>query len=138
MSEAVERLIREARHWIGRPFLHQGQTWDGVDCVGLIVALCKSENLIPPDFSTGIYGRIPSNDMLTERIAEHCERLETPIAGSLVVIRWTREASHVALCTGETLIHSYESMGRVVEHGYRGRWLRMTASAWKLPGLAYE
>ena len=136
-SAPVEALITEARRWVGRPFLHQGTNWDGVDCVGLIVALCKSQGLLAPEFATGTYGRIPANDMLQGRIAEHCEPLAVPEPGALLVIRWTREASHVALCTGETMIHSNERMSRVVEHGYRGRWVRMTSSAWKLPGLAY-
>lgn len=137
MTPEVAALIADARGWVGRPFLHQGANWDGVDCIGLIVALCKRHGLIAPDFSTGVYGRMPANDMLTSRLAAYCERLERAVPGALLVIRWTREASHVALCTGETMIHSYERSGRVVEHGYRGRWIRMTDSVWKLPGLVY-
>jgi hypothetical protein len=59
------------------------------------------------------------------------------VPGALVVIAWTKLAAHVAVFTGETLIHAYESVGRVVEHGYRGRWIRMTHSAWALPGVEY-
>lgn len=130
-------LITEARRWVGRPFLHQGRTWDGVDCIGLVVAVCKNVGVLAPDFDTGIYGRMPANDMLQARIANHCTRLDTALPGSLLVIKWTREASHVAICTGETMIHSYERMGRVVEHGYRGRWVKMTSSAWAFPGIDY-
>lgn len=130
-------FVEEARRWIGRPFLHQGRTWDGVDCIGLAVVVCKNCGLISPDFDTGIYGRMPANDMLQARISQHCTPLEVARAGSLVVIRWSKEASHVALCLGETIIHAHERMGKVIEHGYRGRWIRMTASVWALPGLTY-
>ncbi len=137
MTPQVSALIEEARRWVGRPFLHQGANWAGVDCVGLIIALCKKQGLFAADFSPGVYGRVPANSMLTRRIAAHCERADAAVPGSLLVIRWTREASHVALCTGETMIHSNERMGRVVEHGYRGRWVKLTDSVWRLPGLAY-
>ena len=137
MSVRIEDFTTEVRRWIGRPFLHQGRTWDGVDCIGLAVAVCKNCGLVAPDFDTGIYGRMPANDMLQRRIADHCEPLPTARAGSLVVIRWSREASHVALCLGDTIVHSHERMGGVIEHGYRGRWIRMTSSVWALPGLAY-
>ncbi len=137
MSEEVERLVAEARSWVGVPFLHQGRSRDGVDCVGLVVAVCRALGLVAPDFETGVYGRLPADDMLRRRIAEHCAPLPAARAGALIVIRWTREASHVGLCLGETMVHSYERMGRVIEHGYRGRWIRMTDSAWALPGLVY-
>jgi cell wall-associated NlpC family hydrolase len=130
-------LIAEARTWVGVPFLHQGRSRDGVDCIGLIVETCRACGVLPIDFSTGVYGRVPAHDMLRTRIAAHCERLPSARVGSLVVIRWAREASHVALCLGETLVHAYERVGRVVEHGYRGRWVRMTDSAWALPGIEY-
>jgi len=137
MTVDASMVVTEARGWVGRPFLHQGTTWDGVDCVGMVVGVCKALGIVAPDFTTGPYGRIPAHDMLTRRIAEHCMAVEHPGPGTLVVLRWTREAAHVALCTGPTLIHSNERMGRVVEHGYRGRWLRMTASTWQLPGVVY-
>ena len=137
MTPQVAAFLAEARRWVGRPFLHQGSNWDGVDCVGLVIALCRQFGLLPPDFSAGTYGRIPAHDMLQQRIAAHCTPAAVAEPGGLLVIRWTREASHVALCTGPTMIHANERLGRVVEHGYRGRWLRMTASTWRLPGLAY-
>jgi len=137
MTTPAEVLVSEARRWVGRPFLHQGTTWDGVDCIGLVVAVCKACEVIPPDFYTGVYGRVPANDMLKRRVAEYCRPLPGAGAGAMLVIRWTRQASHVAICTGETMIHSNERMGGVVEHGYRGRWLRMTDSVWALPGVDY-
>lgn len=134
----VETVIAEARSWLGVPFLHQGRSRDGVDCVGLVIAVCRNCGLVTPDFDTGTYGRLPANDMLRSSIAEHCEPLSSPRPGCLLVIRWSRQASHVALCLGETMVHAYERIGTVVEHGYRGRWLRMTDSAWTLPGLGHE
>lgn len=130
-------IVAEVRTWLGCPYLHQGRNRRGVDCVGLVIAVCDACGVTPPGFTTGAYGRIPANDMLRSRIAEHCSPLDRPLPGAMVVIRWTREASHVAIFTGSTLIHSYQHAGRVIEHGYRGRWLRMTDSVWALPGVTY-
>jgi hypothetical protein len=55
-----------------------------------------------------------------------------------VIVKWTTVAAHLALCTGETLIHACASRKQVIEHGYRGVWKRLTHSVWLLPGVTYE
>jgi hypothetical protein len=89
---------------------------------------------ISPNFEITNYGRLPSLE-LVERLKSHCQPIPAAVPGSLIVIAWTKIAAHVAICTGDTMIHAYESVGRVVEHGYRGRWIRLTHSTWALPGL---
>lgn len=131
-----EDVITEARSWIGVPFRHQGRSRRGVDCVGLPIMIGESLGLLPPRFEITDYGRLPSLE-LAARVQSHCQPIPAAVPGSLIVIAWTKIAAHVAICTGETMIHSYESVGRVVEHGYRGRWVRMTHSVWALPGVAY-
>ena len=129
-------VIDEARTWLGVPFAHQGRTRRGVDCVGLPIVVGQGLGLVPARFEVANYGRLPSADLM-RRLMEHCTRIAAPVPGSLVAIAWTKSAAHVAICTGDTLIHSYESVGRVIEHGYRGRWVRLTHSAWALPGVIY-
>lgn len=129
-----ERVIAEARTWLGVPFRHQGRDGAGIDCVGLPIVVGQALGLLGERFDVGAYGRLPTGE-LVERVREHCRPITSAAPGCLVVIAWTRIAAHVAICTGPTLIHAYESVGRVVEHGYRGRWLRMTHSVWDLPGM---
>ena len=131
-----ESVITEARSWVGVKFRHQGRTRNGVDCVGLPIVIFQSLGLIPPRFEITNYGRTPSGE-LEGRIVSHCTPLDRAAPGALVVIAWTQAAAHVAICTGDTLIHAYESVGRVIEHGYRGRWIRLTHSVWGLPGVMY-
>jgi cell wall-associated NlpC family hydrolase len=130
-----DAVITEARSWLGVPFRHQGRSRSGIDCVGLPIVVCQSLGLLPPSFDVANYGRTPSGELVT-RLQQHCTRINAPVPGSLLVIAWTKQAAHVAICTGETMIHAYESVGRVTEHGYRGRWVRMTHSVWALPGVA--
>lgn len=132
-----ERVIAEARSWVGVPFRHQGRDGHGIDCVGLPIVVCRSLGLLPPEFDTPVYGRLPTGELI-DRLKAHCRPMTEVLPGSIVVIAWTKLAAHTAIYTGETLIHAYESVGEVVEHGYRGRWVRMTHSVWALPGVAYE
>lgn len=136
-----ESVVLEARQWLNVPFRHQGRDGHGIDCVGLPIVVCRSLGLIGPEYDIANYGRLPSAELLM-RLQVHCTPLppSKPLAtpGALIVIAWSRLAAHVAICTGETMIHAYERVGRVIEHGYRGRWVRMTHSVWALPGVRYE
>ena len=131
-----DRVIAEARTWLNVPFRHQGRDGHGIDCVGLPIVVCQSLGLLDQRFDVANYGRLPSGELVT-RLQSVCRPLERALPGSLIVIAWSRLAAHVAICTGETMIHAYERIGRVIEHGYRGRWVRMTHSVWALPGVEY-
>jgi cell wall-associated NlpC family hydrolase len=135
--KSPDDLVAEARLWIGVPFRHQGRSRVGVDCVGLPIVVGQALGLLPATFEVANYGRLPTPELIA-RLARYCTPLAAAVPGCLITIAWTKVAAHVAVCTGPTLIHAYESVGRVVEHGYRGRWVRMTHSAWALPGVCYE
>lgn len=129
-----------ARSWVGVPFRHQGRTRSGVDCAGLVVAVLAECRALPADFrDVKGYGRAPQ-----AALGELVEYLTIPAArpapGVLVLIRWPGErfASHVAICTGENLVHAYMRVRAVVEHGYRGPWLRDTAALRAVPGVRHE
>jgi cell wall-associated NlpC family hydrolase len=132
-----EQVVSEARGWVGVPFRHQGRDGHGIDCVGLPIVVGRALGIFPPAFDTAVYGRLPTGE-LVDRVKAHCRPIPAAVPGSLIVIAWTKVAAHVAICAGETMIHAYESVGKVVEHGYRGRWIRMTHSVWALPGVRYE
>lgn len=137
---SVAALIEEARTWVGVPFLHQGRTRLGVDCAGFLVALMQSAGELPPDFrDVRNYSRRPNGE-LQALVARHCVRVPIAASGLLVLIQWPGQTqpSHTALLTGPTLIHCYERRRAVVEHSYRGMWIRDTHSLWRLPGVAYE
>ena len=130
-------VIEAARTHVGVPFRHQGRDARGMDCVGLPIVIGRELGLVLSNFDISNYGRLPTGDLIV-RLRTYCRQIPAPVPGCAVVIAWTKTAAHVAIYTGETLIHSYQSVGRVVEHGYRGRWIRMTHSAWALPGVEYE
>ncbi len=129
-------VIAAARSYLGVPFRHQGRSRTGLDCVGLPIVVGRELGFFDAKFDVLNYGRLPSGELM-QRVQQHCRRLPVAVPGSMLVVAWTKSAAHVAICTGETMIHAYESVGRVVEHGYRGRWVRLTHSAWALPVVQY-
>lgn len=136
----VDELVMAARSWIGTPYLHQGRNRFGVDCIGFPIAVLRELDLLPKGFQDyRSYGRTPSGQM--EPIVErYATRVALPRPGSLLLIRWpkTKQASHAAIITGRTMLHSYQRAGGVVEHGFRGPWVKFAHTSWLLPGVSYE
>jgi cell wall-associated NlpC family hydrolase len=137
----IERaqLVTEARRWLDVPYVHQGRTRYGVDCIGLI--LCVRDALEPWDAlrrEPRNYARHPRDGMLLDRVRASCFLLARPEDGALILIRWpkTPEPSHVAIFAGGNIIHAYQRAKRVVETGFRAHWLRNAHSYWRLPGVA--
>lgn len=131
------QIVLAARQWLGTPFRHQGRDANGIDCVGVPIVIAREFDLLPPTFVDPVYGRAPTGEIVS-MLCDVCEPMDKAVPGSLIVIAWTKVAAHVAICTGDTMIHAYESVGSVIEHGYRGRWVRMTHSVWRMPGVKYE
>ena len=132
-------LATEARAWVGVPYVHQGRTRFGVDCIGLII--CVRQALGPwlgVELEPRNYRRVPTDGLLEQRIAEHCTQLERPEDGCVILIRWPRtaHASHAAFYFGGHIIHAYKQLRAVIETGYRAQWVRDTVSLWRLPGVA--
>lgn len=135
-----EALARCARTWLGVPFRHQGRSRNGVDCAGLIIGVLRECDALPANFTdVPAYSRAPQR-----ALGELVHALTVPAAraapGVIVLIRWPGERypSHVAICTGENLVHAYMRARRVVEHGYRGPWQRDTAALRAVPGVLLE
>lgn len=133
-------FVALVRTFVGVKFRHQGRSRHGVDCAGLFVAAMREGACLPAAFRDPEgYGRLPSTELIA-MVAKFCTPVASPEPACLVLLRWPLHAdpSHLALCTGPTLIHAYAFARRVVEHGYRGAWLRDTHSLYRLPGLTYE
>ena len=132
-------VVREARTWVGVPFLHQGRQQNGIDCWGVPVVVLRAFNALPEGFDDNNYPRAPLCDQIEERLSQFCKRLTEPVPGCLIALKFARTVTHVAILTDtDTLIHALERHEAVVEHGFRGMWrTRYYGGAWALPGVAY-
>lgn len=128
----------EARHWLGVPYVHQGRTRYGVDCIGLI--LCVRNHVDPwiaLEREVRNYARHPRDGLLLDRVRANCMQLDGPEDGAMILVRWpkTEHPSHVGIYAGGNIIHAYQRARRVVETGFRAHWSRWAHSYWRLPGV---
>jgi cell wall-associated NlpC family hydrolase len=133
------QVMQQARSWVGVKFQHQGRTRMGCDCLGFIAA-CMAE-LNSWTLITNLpvnYARNPQT-LLIDGLTGLTR--EIPIEpGALILFQFPKaeHPSHAAIYTGESMIHAHEPNGKVVEHGYRAKWLKYTKSIWALPLVVYS
>lgn len=135
MNVALD-IVGEARTWLGTPFaLHQrvkGKA-GGVDCVGLIEEVGAALGLLARgrrDYS------LWDTDLL-DRLAERMDRIEGEgEPGDVLAFHVTGATTprHVAIRTDYGILHTYELVGRVVEHGLSHGWRSRIAGAWRFRG----
>ena len=136
----LEDVVRQARTWLNTPYHHQGRLKGvGVDCAGLAIRVARDLHIEVKDVIG--YGRSPRGDSLLAHIRSQCvERSGDPLIGMLAVMRFEREAQHVAFivphASGLGMVHAYEPAKRVVEHGLDLKWRRRIVALFDLPGVA--
>lgn len=133
----ADDILSAARGCIGTPFRHQGRI-PGValDCAGLVVAVAKE---IGADYiDRPGYSRNPSGGLLESALDDQpcLERVTDRQPGDVLLMRFKGEPQHLAICAGETVIHSYEAVGKVCEHRLADVWVSRIVRAYRFKGLA--
>lgn len=135
MKKDVESFLAAARALIGVPFVHQGRSEHGIDCIGLVVLAGKTCGI---DTSADItnYSRTP-HGVLLPLLEKALDPVEGEICpGDLLVFRFKHEPMHIGIWTGSTLIHTFATIGRVVEHELDDRWKAMVVCAYRFKEFA--
>ena len=131
-------IVAEARKHIGTPFKHQGRLPGmALDCAGLVVIVAQNCGI--EIFDAQGYGRTPNGALEATIAAQVCVD-KVPIAerqaGDVLTMRFGKEMRHVAICAGDTVIHSYEAVGKVCEHALDAMWGKRIVSVYRFKGLA--
>lgn len=118
-------IIKAARACLDTPFKHQGRLpGRALDCAGLIVAVAQA---IGADYrDVAGYGRSPAGNLLQAALdAQPCLH-GVPVlerqSGDVLLMRFDGDPQHLAICAGETIIHSYAQVGKVCEHRMAAVW----------------
>lgn len=147
MSTTREAIVAEARTWVGTPFRHQARVKAlGVDCVGLIVGVCRALGLVAPGFDVRAYPRLPDGHTLIAECDKHLRAIarDEMRAGDAIVARFDSGPQHFGIVAayrhgGLAIIHAASSRGRVIEtrlqFGAAPRSMKFVA-AYALPGVA--
>lgn len=130
-------IIAVARECLGTPFRHQGRLVGvGLDCAGVAVHVMRRLG-IPYEDMRG-YPRIPYDGMIAEVLdrQSHMMRVLDMQLGDVLLMRFAAEPQHVAICAGDTIIHAFESSGRVVEHRFSSMWRARVVHIYRIMGVA--
>ena len=139
----AERLVGEARSWIGTPYLHQASLKGvGCDCLGLLRGIWRAQ-IGPEPEAVPVYSRDWSEAAGQERLWQAAERVLQPAAtelrhGDVLLFRMRggSVAKHlgIAACDGPRphFIHAYEGHG-VIESPLSEPWARRIVARFSFP-----
>ena len=117
-------IIAAAREFLGTPFRHLGRLpGKALDCAGLAVSVALALGLEVDDREA--YGKTPANGLLEAMldVQPGLRRVfRAPQAGDLLLMRFNGDPQHLAICAGETIIHAWQTVGKVVEHRFTDLW----------------
>jgi len=147
-----EQYIEALRSYIGTPFRHQGQSKQGMDCLGLLIAAGRDIGLEVPSNLT--YMPNPDSGELEKRSKQflrqlpynRLQRVGNQIQPGDVLTFWIVERGqpkHFAVYTGldnhgrESVIHAYSrKQYGVIETTIANKFLsRRIDKAWRIPQL---
>jgi len=137
---APSDIIDAARSEIGTPFRHQGRvSGKALDCAGLIVRV--SDLLGVPASDQRGYSRLPSGEKLESALdsQQNVFRVRgAPMAGDILLLRFDKDPQHLAIYTGENIIHSTSQTGRVVEERFDAMWRSRLVRIYRFVGVSHE
>lgn len=132
------QFLEIARSYLDVPFVHQGRSREGVDCVGLVICVAREAGLIEPtyNYSRYSYAGDPSiliselDKLLIKKTVDHKSSCD------LLVFSLPNFPCHTAIyCGGNRVIHALNTIGRVVEHRLNPAWIRKLCLCYSIPGL---
>jgi NlpC/P60 family putative phage cell wall peptidase len=140
-----DRVVEEARAWIGTPYLHQASTRGaGTDCLGLVRGVWRAmlgpEPEAPPPYTLD-WSEPERDEVLWRAAGRHLRPVAAARAllpGECLVLRMRADgvAKHLGIvgraAGAPTLIHAYSGRG-VVESALSGPWRRRVVARFDFP-----
>jgi NlpC/P60 family putative phage cell wall peptidase len=143
MSTDRDRIVAEARSWVGTPYRHQASRKGlGCDCLGLIRGVWRALYGDEPE-ATPAYAPDWAEATATEQLAEAARRHMVELdphdfaPGDLLLFRWRAgfPAKHAAIATApDLMVHAHDGAA-VAEVAITPWWRRRLAYAFRFPGL---
>ena len=119
-TQSPNKIVEEARTWLGVRFRHQGRNRQGVDCAGLVIVIANQLGLT--DFETKNYSRRTTGDPFVMHF-HAAGMVEVPLSdirpGDVVLTEDQHFPCHCGFVGedrfGLTFIHAHGRRRKVVE-----------------------
>ena len=133
-----QKIVDCARTFIGTPYHHQGRVKKaGIDCCGLIICIAKELGL--SQFDIDGYSRFADGVELSELFYQNCPKAYHLEQGKIAIFRIKKRPQHCGIIaeadSGFTLIHAYQSAGKVVEHQVSEWWSDRIVQLFSFPSV---
>ena len=136
-------VVCAARSLLGVPWVHQGRTMAGVDCLGTAALVGAAVGIVVSEVPA--YGRVPDGEQLLAGMRRYLTpepRGTAPRAGHMAVFRIGLQPHHVGVIAdyrhgGLSLIHGNSKSGEVAEHRLTPAWLAAIVELYRVPGVTY-
>lgn len=136
-----EAIVTAARRLKNTPFVHQGRTAEGLDCIGLVLNVAWELGFLPRSYDINGYTRMPDGSLFKE-----CDRLLTrvkaPQDGSILVMRFEEQPQHIGFFSTykghPSVIHALADRargGKVCEHRLTADWPSTVVGCFDFPGI---
>ncbi len=142
-----EQIVVQARTYLDVPWFHTGRNRRGIDCIGLLA--CVAHDLCITDHDDLDYAAEEPPERLTATLLRFCELVALFQDGEPLIIQ------EIVLRTGDllqfsilgaprhcgilaiqddrwTVIHAYQSAGKVVEHPFDVHWRKRLFACYRL------
>ena len=139
-----ERIVREARSWVGTPYRHQASLKGvGCDCLGLLRGVWREvvgdEPELPPPYAPD-WAEAGGADTLVAAARRHLVEIDPGAfaPGDVLLFRWRAHlpAKHCAIATApDLMVHAHDGAS-VAEVAIRPWWSRHLAHAFRFPEMS--
>ena len=137
-----QKIIIEAKTWLGTHFHHQGRVkisttpHGGCDCIGLVIGVAIALNLqsktgkLLADYDNHNYSNMPDGDNLRHQLSQHLLEKGNNIAnaqsGDIALFSFVKNPQHLAFFDKQAdqlfIIHAYSVVGKVCYHRLDSKW----------------
>lgn len=146
-TDLAQRIMAEARSWIGTPYRHQGSAKGiGCDCLGLVRGVWReiygAEVEVPPAYSSD-WAETTGEETLLNAASRHLQA--RPIGevrpSDVLIFRWRPylPAKHCGIATDPgRMVHAYQAAGAVAEGFVASAWRQRLAGVFSFPPMGGE
>lgn len=141
MTERQQQIVTIARKWMGTPYHHRAAVLGaGVDCVGLIHAICQELGVIPDGWVMPDYAPSGFGDLLITLLGDLLVEIpiENALPGDVLVLTVHGSPAHLAIKTDVGILHVAGWLKKVVEYHIRPFEEQSICRAYRIPEVTHE